>query len=224
MNFIAHNATIFGMKMKKAVLILVSLLFVVVAGFSVFYFTRPKVAFFVGDIDSSYVKRLSHPDALTASYRSKIVYDPSDSYLKSADLIINHSVIGLDFDNQYNMEYDPVSLMEPYIFSLEQPVTLLYDEVDPHSAEVRDFLRGEISNLIEVPYNMEIETSEYGIYGNEVGSGTIITMDLADTIGFIRTLDNPEIAVSYLDAAALESDIGCIVFEPDWDSIIRNNL
>ena len=47
---------------------------------------------------------------------------------------------------------------------------------------------------------------------------------LDETIGFIRSLESPRIAVTYLDAAALETIKPVLVFSPDWDEIIRGNL
>ena len=212
------------MKKNKTIIAITSILFALVLFFIIFFFSRPLVVFFVGNLDSNYIEELSKPSALTLYYRTKVVVNPDDNSLNNADFIINHSVIGLDKENVYEMEYDPESLIEPYATNLGSDVTYLYDSTDDKEVEILDYLNSRISDLNAVSYESEIGRADHGLFQQRVGDGVIITLSLSETISFLRTLDSPQIAVTYLDAAALEAIEPYIVFSPDWDSLIRENL
>ena len=212
------------MRKKKGLLISLSFLLAVLLAALSFYFSRPLVVFFNAEADPYYVDNLVKPDFFSLHYRTRVVTDVDDDILNKADLIINHSVIGLDKPNEYIVGYDPLSLIAPYVDSLGDGVTYLYDSSDGEEVAVLSFLVERVGDLNAVPYDGKIDRSEYGIYKTRVGTGLIITLSLDETIGFIRTLDEPEIAVSYLDAAALETLEPSIVFSPEWDLIIEENL
>lgn len=212
------------MKKKKGLLISLSLLLAVLLAALSFYFSRPLVVFFTGEADPYYVDNLVKLDFFSLHYRTRVVTDVDDDILNKADLIINHSVIGLDKPNEYLMTYDPLSLIAPYVDSLGDGATYLYDSSDGEEVAVLSLLEERIGDLNAVPYDGKMDRSEYGIYKTRVGAGLIITLSLDETIGFIRTLDEPKIAVSYLDAAALETIEPSVVFSPEWDLIIEENL
>lgn len=212
------------MRKKKGLLISLSFLLAVLLAALSFYFSRPLVVFFTAEADPYYVDNLEKPDFFSLHYRTRVVTDVDDDILNKADLIINHSVIGLDKPNEYIVGYDPLSLIAPYVDSLGDGVTYLYDSSDGEELAVLSFLVERVGDLNAVSYDGKIDRSEYGIYKTRVGTGLIITLSLDETIGFIRTLDEPEIAVSYLDAAALETLEPSIVFSPEWDLIIEENL
>ena len=144
------------MKKNKTIIAITSILFALVLFFLIFFFSRPLVVFFVGNLDSNYIEELSKPSALTLYYRTKVVANPSDNSLNNADLIINHSVIGLDKENVYEMEYDPESLIEPYVANLGSDVTYLYDSTDDKEVEILDYLNSRISDLNAVSYESGI--------------------------------------------------------------------
>ena len=151
-------------------------------------------------------------------------YFVDENVLNKADLIINHSVIGLDNENVYDMTYDLEALVGPYVDRIGDDAVYLYDSTDPKEVELLSFLKARLPGIEGVPYESEIGRSDYGVYGNRVGDGLIISTSLDETIGFIRSLESPRIAVTYLDAAALETIKPVLVFSPDWDEIIRGNL
>ena len=192
--------------------------------FLAFYFTRPLVVFFSGDADSHYVSKLVKPDPVNLSYRTRICEKAEDNILNKADLIINHSVIGLDYDNVYDVTYNLQSLVSPYVENLGDGVTYLYDSTDPDEVALLSFLRSSLLSVNDVSYEGEIRKADYGVYKNRVGNGLIITTSLEETVGFIRSLESPQLALTYLDAAALETIEPVLVFSPDWDAIIKENL
>ena len=205
---------------RKGLIASLSILLICISSFLVFLFSRPLVVFFTGDVDSSYIARLDKPKRLTSSYRTKT----DENVLNKADLIINHSAIGLDNENVYDMTYDLEALVGPYVDRIEDDAVYLYDSTDPKEVELLSFLKARLPGIEGVPYESEIGRSDYGVYGNRVGDGLIISTSLDETIGFIRSLESPRIAVTYLDAAALETIKPVLVFSPDWDEIIRGNL
>lgn len=209
---------------RKGLIASLSILLICISSFLVFLFSRPLVVFFTGDVDSSYIARLDKPKRLTSSYRTKTVGNVDENVLNKADLIINHSVIGLDNENVYDMPYDLEALVGPYADRIGDDAVYLYDSTDSKEVELLSFLKARIPGIEGVPYESEIGRSDYGVYGNRVGDGLIISTSLDETIGFIRSLESPRIAVTYLDAAALETIKPVLVFLPDWDEIIRGNL
>ena len=86
------------------------------------------------------------------------------------------------------------------------------------------FLRTMLPNLNEIPYDGQISRADYGVYRSKVGDDLIITTSLSEIIDFIRTVEEAKIAVTYLDAAALEILEPAVIFSPDWDGIIKENL
>ena len=127
-------------------------------------------------------------------------------------------------ENVYDMTYDLEALVGPYSDRIGDDAVYLYDSTDPKEVELLSFLKARLPGIEGVPYESEIGRSDYGVYGNRVGDGLIISTSLDETIGFIRSLESPRIAVTYLDAAALETIKPVLVFSPDWDEIIRGNL
>lgn len=209
---------------RKGLIASLSILLICISSFLVFLFSRPLVVFFTGDVDSSYIARLDKPKRLTSSYRTKTMENVDENVLNKADLIINHSAIGLDNENVYDMTYDLEALVGPYSDRIGDDAVYLYDSTDPKEVELLSFLEARLPGIEGVPYESEIGRSDYGVYGNRVGDGLIISTSLDETIGFIRSLESPRIAVTYLDAAALETIKPVLVFSPDWDEIIRGNL
>ncbi len=209
---------------RKGFIALLIFLLVFMLVFLAFYFTRPLVVFFTGDADSLYVSKLVKPDPINLSYRTRICEKAEDNILNKADLIINHSVIGLDYNNVYDVTYDLQSLIAPYIENLGDGVTYLYDSTDPDEVALLGFLRSSLLSVNDVSYEGEIRKADYGVYKNRVGDGLILTTSLEETVGFIRSLESPQLALTYLDAAALETIEPVLVFSPDWDAIIRENL
>ena len=212
------------MKKRKPLIISIIVLALCALSSIAFYFSRPLVVFFTGDADSFYVENLDKPKPLTASYRTKIVGNPEENVLNEADFIINHSVIGLNYENVYDMSYDLKSLVEPYLAELGDEVTYIYDSTDSCEVELCSFLEKAIPDLNEISYDGQISRADYGVYRSRVGDGLIITTSLSETIDFIRAMENAEIAVTYLDAAALEILEPAVIFSPDWDGIIKENL
>ena len=209
---------------RKGFIALLIFLLVFMLVFLAFYFTRPLVVFFTGDADSHYVSKLVKPDPVNLSYRTRICEKAEDNILNKADLIINHSVIGLDYDNVYDVTYNLQSLVSPYVENLGDGVTYLYDSTDPDEVALLSFLRSSLLSVNDVSYEGEIRKADYGVYKNRVGNGLIITTSLEETVGFIRSLESPQLALTYLDAAALETIEPVLVFSPDWDAIIKENL
>ena len=209
---------------RKGFIALLIFLLAAMLVFLAFYFTRPLVVFFSGDADSHYVSKLVKPDPVNLSYRTRICEKAEDNILNKADLIINHSVIGLDYDNVYDVTYNLQSLVSPYVENLGDGVTYLYDSTDPDEVALLSFLRSSLLSVNDVSYEGEIRKADYGVYKNRVGNGLIITTSLEETVGFIRSLESPQLALTYLDAAALETIEPVLVFSPDWDAIIKENL
>ncbi len=209
----------FKRKISKAAAIISAIW---ILAFLIFYFTRPLVAFFTGPMDKSYIDNLSKPGALTFSYRTKVVRNEDSNILKRSDLIINHSVLGLDYENTYDMVYDPTALVN--LAELGSDFTYLYDETDSIEAEFLEYLNESGLRFNAVPFSSTIARSEYALYRERTGEGLILTLSLDKTIGFIRSLENARLAITYLDYAALEIRDAEIVFTPEWDSIIRENL
>lgn len=209
---------------RKGFIALLIFLLVFMLVFLAFYFTRPLVVFFTGDADSLYVSNLVKPAPINLSYRTRICEKAEDDILNKADLIINHSVIGLNYNNVYDVTYDLQSLIAPYIENLGDGVIYLYDSTDPDEVALLGFLRSSLLSVNDVSYEGEIRKADYGVYKNRVGDGLIITTSLEETVGFIRSLESPQLALTYLDAAALETIEPVLVFSPDWDAIIRENL
>lgn len=212
------------MKKRKPFIFSIIVFILCILSFLAFYFSRPLVVFFTGDVDSFYVENLDKPKPLGSSYRTKIVDDEEENVLNKADLIINHSVIGLNYKNVFNMPYDLKSLVEPYLSELGDEVSYIYDSTDPDEVELCSFLRTMLPNLNEIPYDGQISRADYGVYRSKVGDDLIITTSLSEIIDFIRTVEEAKIAVTYLDAAALEILEPAVIFSPDWDGIIKENL
>lgn len=213
------------MTKKKALKTVLIALISILILFFIFFFTRKRIAFFVGDLDRSYIQKLDKPEILTSRYRTKVVYDENDNYLNYADLIINHSIIGLEKENVYDMAYDPVSLIAPYIETIRsENVVFLYNEESIEDIDVLSYLRENLADIKSLSYKGSMARSDYGIYREEIGDALIITLNLNETIGFIRSINAPRLAVSYLDAAALERIEPYIVFSPHWDELILERV
>ena len=112
---------------RKGLIASLSILLICISSFLVFLFSRPLVVFFTGDVDSSYIARLDKPKRLTSSYRTKTVENVDENVLNKADLIINHSAIGLDNENVYDMTYDLEALVGPYVDRIGDDAVYLYD-------------------------------------------------------------------------------------------------
>lgn len=214
----------FGMRKKLVYPIIFVLVFV--PAVCVFYFTRPLVAFVCPDAGKEYLSRLDKPAPICLDYRTVVVKAGEDVDFDKFNLIINHSEIGIQGKNIYNVDYDPASLFCPIIDEYQQEnLILLYDLQDDVECSFAEYLGKEYPGIRHISYNGSMDNVDYAVNGSKIETGDVlIVLDASAVAGFLRYLDSPRFIVDYIDAAGLDGLEAEKIAFVDWDYVIRSNL
>ena len=215
----------FGMRKKLVYPIIFVLIFILALSCG-FYFTRPLVAFVCPDAGKEYLSRLSKPEPICLDYRTVVVKAGEDIDFDKFDLVINHSGVGIQNENVYNVNYDPISLFSPVINEYQQEnLVLLYDLQDDIESSFAEYLKKEYPAIRHISYNGFMDKVDYAVNGSKIeADDVLIVMDASSVVGFLRYLGSPRFIVDYIDAAGLDELKAEKIAAPDWDDVIRSNL
>lgn len=235
--------SVYMKKRKRAILMIVSIMILLLASLFCFYFSRPLVLYVSSSsLYKEYVDELVKPKPFALGYKTAFVYDNKmPDFAKNARLIVLDPIVKLDESSIESgikiarwgsedetsasilLENDEKKLWQE---ALVGKSAFIYEQDDSDSKEILSYLKSIDSTILALDYSGRISSVNYQEIFDSIKENNIESVLVYDPESAMRIfdIDDVDFYVDFRDWPALSGYSNVFSIAPNWDDAIEKAM